>query len=59
MPAAIRTSGRMWGADGKLHDITADAKILYSTCQGLDGFRVGLRFIDTDPARSRLIESLY
>ena len=23
MPAAIRTSGRMWGADGKLHDMVA------------------------------------
>ncbi|MBA3900884.1 MAG: NADP-dependent isocitrate dehydrogenase, partial [Bacteroidetes bacterium] len=23
MPAAIRTSGRMWGADGKLHDMKA------------------------------------
>ena len=24
MPAAIRTSGKMWGADGKLHDMQGD-----------------------------------
>src|SRR5437763_10140130 len=26
MPAMIRESGRMWGADGKLHDVIADPR---------------------------------
>lgn len=43
---------------GKLHDIAADVEVVYNTCHGTDGFRLGLRFTTLDPERSRLINRL-
>jgi hypothetical protein len=45
-------------ADGQLHQVAADARVIYNTCRGTDGFRIGLRFTDKDPARIKLTASL-
>ena len=45
--------------NGRLYDTDVGAQVLYNTCQGTEGFRLGLRFTDLDPARSKLINSLY
>lgn len=46
-------------AGGRLHHIASSGKVVYNTCQGTQGFRLGVRFTDIDLARSKLIESLY
>lgn len=43
---------------GKLHDVVAGVEVVYNTCQGTDGFRLGLRFTAPDSERSRLINRL-
>lgn len=43
---------------GKLHDIRAGARVVYNTCQGVEGFRLGLAFTEPDAARTALINCL-
>lgn len=43
---------------GALHAVAAEAEVAYTSCQGSQGFRLGLSFISADPARDRLIHTL-
>ena len=43
---------------GALLTISAAAKVVYNTCQGTDGFRLGIRFTEANALRDRLIDKL-